>query len=192
MNPYQNVIIEHAMTSEANMRVALLAGLSFPELRKRLIDEFVAELNIVLCNSDWVCNDKEAWSKNLWLRYSKRNWPENISVGIGPHTNFSGHYFGVIAHNKVVKEELRREISVCLQEIQRAKIEDYCAWCISFEKAYGNLNSMDGLLAISEFHRHEAVDDLAHRIEQVGNALEPLFAKWQSEHHFSWGNHGGR
>lgn len=176
MNLYQKEIIEHAKKSEQNMRVAILAGLSFKELRSMLIDEFAMELILYLEEKGWSDCDVIYWKNEKWAKFRKNNWPLHVYVGIGPDKNFSITEFCVIAHDKEVDNNTRVNISNILKiDIGNGSFDAYCAWRSKLNTNYSNLNSVEGLMAISKFNRSNTLADLAGRIEAVGKVMDSHF-----------------
>lgn len=176
MNLYQKEVIEHAKKSEQNMRVAILAGLSFQELRSMLIDEFAMKLRIYLEEKGWSECDVANWKNGGWVKFRKNNWPLRVYVGIGPDKNFSITEFCVIADGKEVDNQTRTNISNILKkDIGNGPFDAFAAWRGKLDTNYSNLNSIEGLIAISKFDGLKSLKDLAERIEAVGKIIDSLF-----------------
>lgn len=188
MNLYQNEFTEYANKNEQNLYIAILAGLSFPKLRCMIIDEFEAELRGLLEEQKWsVIDDKyftkeHTWSKGYWAKFRKSNWPERIYVGIEPNANFSHHDFGVIANENEVKFDKekfnRNDLIQHLKSILGNGLSgNHCVWERKLEVDYANLDSAEGLIALSKFRREKALTDLVEKINYVGSALDSFFSE---------------
>lgn len=189
MNLYQNEFKEYANKNKDNLYIAILSGLSFHGLRCMIIDEFEAELRGILEEQKWSVIDEEhftkdhTWSKGYWAKFRKSNWPERIYVGIEPSRDFSSHNFGIIANIKQVQFDKlqfnRNEFSARLKEIIGDGLtSDHCVWKSKLSVDYADLNSAEGLMALSKFRREEkALNYFAGKINAVGDALDSFFSE---------------
>jgi hypothetical protein len=81
-------IVEHAVESEGNLRMAVCVGLAFDRLKERIVSEFIArliaELRSRLGNSWGV---KDAWGKaplkKGYISVRKEQWAGNLAVCFG-------------------------------------------------------------------------------------------------------------
>jgi hypothetical protein len=188
MSLHQKQFTEYAIQNEENLYIAILAGLSFHDLRRMIIDGFEAKLRGLLEEQKWsVIDDKHftnehTWSKGYWAKFRKSNWPERIYVGIEPNAHFSYHNYGVIANIKEVQFDKlqfnRNELSARLKEIiGNGLTSDHCVWKSTLSVDYADLNSAEGLMALSESRREKTLTDLAGKINAVGDALDSLFSE---------------
>lgn len=181
MNLYTNEIIEHAQKDEKNMRIAILAGLAFADLRKKIIDEFANEVKSTLKNIGWSECDVTDWKNSGWAKFRKGDWPANMYVGVCPEGDFKRTILGVIAHDKFVKDETRLEVFNVLKSNKRyGSSGNYCAWWSYLNEkdaSYANLNSAEGLINISKFNRQDSLKDLVEKIESIGVILDSIFPK---------------
>lgn len=173
---YTKEFISHARINEQNMRVAILGGLAFHDLRRELINEFAVDLKNTLEEKEWSDCEVSGWQNVGWVKLRKDNWLPHVYVGICPSTDFAKHELGAIAYNKEVDNQTRINISNRLKnEIGNSPLDPYCAWRKRFGTNYENLNSEDGLMALSEYKRADTLTDLVKKIEAVGNVLDSIF-----------------
>jgi hypothetical protein len=188
MDLHKKEFTAYANKNEDNLYIAILAGLSFHDLRCMIIDEFEAELRVLLKEQKWSVIDDEyfkkehTWSKGYWAKFRKSNWPERIYVGIEPNAHFSHHDYGVIANENEVtfdKEQFNR--SDLIQHLKSilgsGRTDNHCVWESELKGDYANLNSAEGLMALSHFRRGNALTDLAGKINAVGDALDSFFSE---------------
>ncbi len=182
MDLYKREFLTEAKKSEQNLRISIIAGLSFKDLRDQLIGNFEKKLRLSLDENGWAeakeCEVSKSWKDGYWAKFRKARWPKHIYIGIGPSSNFSRHDLAVIAPDKEIEfdKNTRQLIAGRLvKKMGNGSGNVYSVWSQCLLTNYSDLNSADGLVAISEFQNHESVIDLAERIKSIGSSLDAIF-----------------
>ena len=183
MNLYQNEIIEHAKKSDQNMRVAILAGFSFMELRNSLIRDFANAMMQELKKYDWDEVDIHWWLNEpigtlTGMACRQNCWPKDVRVMIeAQNGGLRGYIFGVKAEKGKVKEEDRVFIADALNKsfsIGKPST-DWWPWYRDLDNCYRNFDSEETLMAL--YRRDTMLNDLVGDIERIRKILDSIFPK---------------
>ena len=148
------LIINHALSTSENLRVAIKVGLAFHSLKARIISDFLHRLKSeVLADSgnQWTSDvESEGWL-GLWIR--KKTWPEEKLIGVGSDNtvekkvNFWVHRFGRDPENALIDfdEALKTELD---EQVGKGNSSKNSAWWM-FSARLRNWDSEEALLALT-------------------------------------------
>lgn len=178
MNLQQDEFLKHALLNEQNLKIAILAGIAFGDLRRMLIESFAKKLKTKLIESGWDEIDVEKLKSQDWARFRKKSWGQKVDVCFGATNNFSRHYLGVIAQKDKFDDEFRARLSRQItNNFGQGEFNNFTPWQQQIVAEYANLNSLDGLFNISDYHSDGAVNDLVTRINGIGSSIEVVLAE---------------
>lgn len=182
MNLYQNEIIEHAKKSDRNMRVAILAGFSFQELRNSLIRDFANAMMHELKKRDWEDVDVHWWLDNpigtfTGMTCRQSCWPQGVCVAIEAQSGGMRDYiFGVKAEKDKVNEDVRNDIVDNLNtSFLIGKPSNLWPWYRELDVRYRNFDSEETLMAL--YRREAMLNDLVGDVERIGEVLDSIFSE---------------
>jgi hypothetical protein len=159
------LIVNHALSTNENLRVAIKVGLAFHSLKARIISDFLHRLKSEVeaaLGSQWTAGvESDEWL-GLWIQ--KKTWPEEkyISVGSnktdGKNVNFWVHRFGHDPENAFsdfsdpentlndFDEVLKSELD---EQVGKGNSSKNSAWYM-FSARHRNWDSEEALLALTE------------------------------------------
>lgn len=178
MNLQQDEFLKHALLNEQNLKIAILAGIAFGDLRRMLIESFAKKLKTTLGESGWDEIDVEKLKSQHWARFRKTSWGKKVDVCFGASNNFSRHYLGVIAEKDKFDDEFRASLSRQItNNLGKGECNNFTPWQQQIFSEYANLNTLDGLFNISDYHSDGTVNDLVTRINEIGSYIEEVLAE---------------
>lgn len=176
-------IVQHALSNDVNLKIAIQVGLSFEELKRTLIRNFADIIEIELNQHKWRKLDVDFWRKEPTGSYTgiyceRQDWPENISVCIEAQTaGIRKYLIGVAANNDKVDNKYRQIIYETLnKEIGNGSQSNGWAWYRDLSE-YSDFGTKETLLALYE--KKQMCDDLSKQIIRIADVVSIAFIKSQ-------------
>ncbi|HXB71766.1 MAG TPA: hypothetical protein VNY05_26250 [Candidatus Acidoferrales bacterium] len=173
------LIVNHALSTNENLRVAIKVGLAFHSLKARIISDFLSRLKSEVAaalGGQWTVGvESDEWL-GLWIQ--KKTWPELKSIGVGSENTVGRNiYFWVtklegyecVAGNALldVDEALKSELD---ELVGRGSSDKDNAWW-RYSPRHRNWDSEEALLALAA---PDATDYWKHHLIQIAEIVARL------------------
>jgi len=169
------IIIEHALISEANMVLAAKVGGAFKHLQQRVIHRFLERLQDELrgaFGSDWSVEleTKERGSPYLYARRS--SWPEAVNFGIRSDNGcISWVYIYVTKCGGTFPNgSVDQELEEALAELGRWKISDHLHF--AYPDKHRNWGEQETLVDL--YRANEALEYVKALLIRTRDAVAPI------------------
>ena len=176
----REIILEHALKNQENLKIALDVGFAFNDLRKEIIVDFLDGLrNFVLGklgdhdDSLWHVNDDSLYrfplKNNYYFSFEKKSWGERHGVGLQLHKNEA--FIGVWRPDGVPKIDLLKQ--TLDKKIKPGGHDKWYEWYCYLEDPYRNWGATDGFIRL-KFPNGKAVKHIGQELVQVIKAAAPI------------------
>ena len=173
------VIIENALESEHNLRLAAKVGLAFPMLKERIIKDFLSSFGSVLnsrLDDGWKVEDnagKTPLLRNWHIVAWKSNWMDKASIGLhcdrpGPsHLDFFVFLVKPFDHPQMA--QLRQALET--RYAHGKHMADY-PWWQYVEQPYRDWDTEDALVRL--WRKDEALEHYASHFLKICQIAAPF------------------
>lgn len=176
-----DIIVEHALSDENKLSVALDVAFAFPEIRRRLIVEATANLESLIkqeFSTSRLLLDNQfrefplAIYTGFWVKNAA--WPEGYRVGFEAQASDARNIcFGMVAP----RESLRRsELKRLLDEaIKPGRYSKDWPWFNDLSGYYGSWDNKEALLALHDNSSAGGANELFSRLVAIINVVDQFF-----------------
>jgi hypothetical protein len=176
-----DIIVEHALESDRNLRIASKIGLAFPKLKQVIVGDFVKVLISGLrerLGSSWILDDE--WTqtplaKGSYVSAKKAIWAEKSSIGL--HCDKVGpgdlSFFVWVEPDYIKGTTIATELKAALDErYAPGRKEPRYPWWRYVDAPYGHWTNEDVLIALRQ--KTEALELFLNHLTTISTISEPF------------------
>jgi len=156
----RTLIVDFAFRNENNLKIALKVGSAFNEIRRRIITNFLKDLEIALkLDNEWeiMNNFNKSKLNDCTFFIAKKVWGKKYQIGIHGKSGATDFIFG-ICKNPNIAEHLGSEK---LKELDirygPGRISEWWAWYKSVDEPYRNWDNEEVLMNMFEKEQRDIV-----------------------------------
>jgi hypothetical protein len=165
-------IVDHAVESEDNLRMAVCVGLAFDRLKEKIVREFTARLIAELrtrLGKSWAV--KDAWSKTPlkkgYISVRKEQWAGNLAVCLGCEKVGPSELYWSTWPEKTLNTAKSAELKAALDEqyapgFKNGAINPWWKWV---DKPFGEWNTEEALIGL--WNNEKALNGFWNKEEAV-------------------------
>jgi hypothetical protein len=173
----KDVVIQHAFETPERLKIALLVGAAYPDIRERLIRQTLQDIQTrlkVALGADWAFEPVDDLSGEWYFSLRRADWPKNMTLGFGRDGSGQALYFYVnrwVAPEKMLPIDDQVREALESQLAPGGKPTEWCCWWKCLDR-YKNWDSVDTVLELAKDHR--AAEYVAAFLLNIGQVVQPI------------------
>jgi hypothetical protein len=189
----REIILKYVFQDGDNLRIALQIGSAFDDIRKKIIGDFLGELEKALrasLDDEWVINN--ALREDIFGRYkplgiSKKSWGGDYSIKFEAQNYFARRfYMGVSKDNKIPPIDGGKLKKMLDEKYRPGLASDTWEWYVYLEGDFLNWDNEAVLMQM--YKKDEAVSYLTQNILKIKDVSSPVIDEWLSARKTSHNN----
>lgn len=176
------IILAHALENEENLRTTLDIGLTYNELCKQIIVDFLNNLETFVLDK---LNDATEWEieddlrklplKKYHFGFRKKTWKKQYGVALEPQSGNAGDVIIGIGRQYDEIGTRGRRIDLLFQElnnkIRNGRRSDWWEWYHFLDNSYRNWNTKEALIKL---HNGEAIEHIGKKFIEIIEVATPI------------------
>lgn len=189
----REIILKYVFQDGDNLRIALQIGSAFDDIRKKIIGDFLGELEKALrasLDDEWVINNalgEDIFGRCKPLGIFKKSWGGDYSIGFEAEYYFARRfYMGVSKDNKIAPIDGGKLKKMLDEKYRPGLASDTWEWSVYLEGDFLNWDNEAVLMQM--YKKDEAVSYLTKNILKIKEISSPVIDEWLSARKTSHNN----